>query len=223
MNIHTTIGHNNPPDDAQILIENLRERHNWLTERTEALCAAASKVPRITDADTAERVTTLIAQINAAAKAIDTSRQEEKAPHLANGRAVDTFFKTWSGPLNAAKSQATAKLTAWQVVEQRRKEQERQERARQEQAQNEQTQAAQNQPEQTQTATPPITTNTGQTATLRKVTTITIDDVAKIPVEFFRQYIAPEAIEKAARVALKNGVKEIAGITITETQQTIVR
>ena len=216
MNIHTTIGHNNPPDDAQILIDNLRERHNWLTERTEALCAAASKVPSITDADTAERVTTLIAQINAASKAIDTSRQEEKAPHLANGRTVDMFFKTWSGPLNAAKSQATAKLTAWQV-EQRRKEQERQERLRQEQ--NDQSQARQTQPK-TQT---PITTNTGQTATLRRVTTITIDDVEKIPATFFRQYIAPEAIEKAARAAIKAGVKDIPGITITETQQTIVR
>lgn len=175
-------------------------------------------MPEITDADTAERVTTLIAQINAAAKAIDSNRQEEKAPHLANGRTVDTFFKTWSGPLNAAKSQATAKLTAWQV-EQRRKEQERQERLRQEQAQNEQTQTAQT---QTKTQTP-ITTNTGQTATLRTVTTVTVDDVKKIPLEFFQHYVAPEAIEKAARAAIKAGVKDIPGITITETQQTIVR
>lgn len=123
------IGHNEPPDPATILRDNLAEKHGDLAKRRDELLAACERVPETIDSDDAAgRVGDFLKQLGAAAKASEAARVAEKEPHLAAGRVVDGFFKAITDPLTKAKKGIEARLTTYlrqkEAEERRRREEE---------------------------------------------------------------------------------------------------
>lgn len=109
------IGHNNPPSDAEILRDRLADTYASLKGRADDLLGAASRVPEVIgDAETAARVTGFVKQVVACARAAETARVAEKAPFLAQGAAVDGFFKSIRAPLDDVKKVIEGRLTAFQ-------------------------------------------------------------------------------------------------------------
>lgn len=87
-------GHNEPPTDADALLERLREQHAPLIKRREELLGGIARSPvKIADEDTAGKAADFVdKQINAYLKAAKAVHETEKAPFLAAGRTVDSFW-----------------------------------------------------------------------------------------------------------------------------------
>lgn len=105
---------NDPPDPIAELRARLEESNRPLLDRAAELQAAAERIPEIDGDATAGKVSDFIKLISAAIKTSEAARVETKEPHLAAGRAVDTFFKTRvSDPLDTLKRTVERKLTAY--------------------------------------------------------------------------------------------------------------
>ena len=105
---------NNPPDELALLRERLEESNAPLLKRAEELLAAADRLPEIDGDATAGKVADYIKLVGAAIKTGETARTSAKEPHLAAGRAVDTFFKARvTDPLDALKRNVERRLTAY--------------------------------------------------------------------------------------------------------------
>jgi hypothetical protein len=96
------IGGNNPPkDDIEVLIAEIEERASPLIGRFKELVASAERAPlKCEDEDTAGKLSDLILQLNANSKSLDTKRTEEKAPFLARGNAVQSFFARYTDAIS---------------------------------------------------------------------------------------------------------------------------
>jgi hypothetical protein len=105
---------NNPPDPIAELRERLEDSNRPLLERAAELQAAAARMPEIDGDEAAGKVGDFIKLLSAAIKISEAARTEAKEPHLAAGRAVDTFFKARvSDPLDAIKRAVERKLTTY--------------------------------------------------------------------------------------------------------------
>jgi flagellin-like hook-associated protein FlgL len=109
------IGHNQPPADANPIIDRLGEDYAATVNRGQELLEAAERAPAtVEDEDAAEKVTDFIRQIGAAIKVTEAARIGEKEDYLEGGRTVDGFFKKILKPLADAKADITARLTVYQ-------------------------------------------------------------------------------------------------------------
>ena len=88
------IGHNQAP-----LSEVLPEETAALKKRTEDLIAAAGRA-KITDDETAGKLTALAVMVTKHVKLLDETRTARKKPFLEAGREVDEHFGTMIKPLN---------------------------------------------------------------------------------------------------------------------------
>ncbi|MBN9497825.1 MAG: hypothetical protein J0H39_13800 [Alphaproteobacteria bacterium] len=105
---------NNPPDPIADLRDRLAESNKPLLDRAAELQAAASRMPEITDDNSAGKVADFVKLVSAAIKNAEACRVDAKEPFLASGRIVDTFFKTSVvDPLGALKIATERKLTAY--------------------------------------------------------------------------------------------------------------
>lgn len=119
---------NNPPDDADPLIDRLREKYEALADEQADLELSASKLPKEvkTDAD----VIAVNAWVKAArelARKAEAARKDEKDHFLRQGQKVDGFFKReLSDPVldraRAIEARNTPYLTAKAAAEKARKE-----------------------------------------------------------------------------------------------------
>lgn len=106
-----TIGDNNPPSEAEIFQKNLADRNAAVLAATESLLASAAHAPQsCTDEDTAKKITTQIKLMTANIKLLDSTREVEKAPYLAAGNAVQSFFKERMETMTAAKAKVLKPL-----------------------------------------------------------------------------------------------------------------
>jgi hypothetical protein len=122
-------GHNEPPEDANPLVDRLNADHDGLLDRANDLVAALGRAPLEVDEDTAGTMADFIKQIAGCMKDLDKTRVGEKEPYLAGGRAVDAFFKVPADRLAQVKKEAEKRLSVYQ---RRKAEEER--RAREEEA-----------------------------------------------------------------------------------------
>jgi hypothetical protein len=100
------IGHNNPPAVAG--------DYTRLQNRLQELLDSAGRAPStIENEEQAEKCTNLTKMLKELAKAADTARVQEKAPHLDAGRAVDAFFSKISEPSTLAAKDMEKRLTAY--------------------------------------------------------------------------------------------------------------
>lgn len=133
-----TLGHNNPPSDESVFVDELTARHSDLLARRHQLMDAGERVPEtVESAEIAGKVADFIKQLTAHEKAADRARTEEKAPYLTRGKWTDAWFK---GPavdgIAALKKRVTDRLTAYQrrVAEEERRRREEEERRQREEA-----------------------------------------------------------------------------------------
>ena len=106
--------HNNPPNDAELLVEILTESTSEIRARHDQLIGALQRLPpKIEDDETAGKVGDFIKQIAACAKSFDTLREGKKEPYLTLGRTVDGFFKPYMERLQNAKTEALKPVTAY--------------------------------------------------------------------------------------------------------------
>ena len=119
-----TIGHNNPPTDAEILKSTLAESNADLLNRAAELIAAADRAPaKIEDEETEQKITAFLGSIAKCEKSFAGKRVAEKEPYLTLGRVVDGFFKNHMDALDKARRKVKPALDArllWKREEQRR-------------------------------------------------------------------------------------------------------
>lgn len=205
-----------------------------LRKRLDDLEAAFKRMPpAVGTEDTAAKVTTLIAQINACAKALEDARKKEKEPFDKGAKAVQGFFTPLLDRLKTVKDAATRRLDAWQ----RQKDAERRaeaERLRQEAAAQaakaqtaEEVEQATALAEQAKAADGPHQTRTeyGNVASTRKRWTFEVEDLAQVP----RGYLVIDgvAVNKAIHAATdkKTGACTLAipGLRIFQETSTVVK
>lgn len=105
-NAAPAIGHNNPPRTPdEILRDCLTMRAADILQNHANLVAAAQRAPlECKDEDTAEKMTSLIKLLADNKKALESARENEKAPFLSGGRTVDNFFKGYTEKLDNARA-----------------------------------------------------------------------------------------------------------------------
>ena len=122
------IGHNNPPNDAEILRETLEANNSDLIKRAEDLIAAAERAPTVIEDDaTKEKITDFLGSIAKCEKALEGKRVSEKEPYLTLGRVVDGFFKGHTDKLAKARAKVKPALDArllWEREQERKRLQE---------------------------------------------------------------------------------------------------
>jgi hypothetical protein len=105
-----------PEERAAIEIDAALEapRARWLE-----IQAGIERAPeKIEDETTAEKFTTLIAQLQALLKRIDRAHDDAKEPWLAAGRKVDAVSNVLYSTVDEKSRQMQARLTAYQVAKQ---------------------------------------------------------------------------------------------------------
>lgn len=114
MNTTPGLGHNLPPNDAELLRDQLKETNDDLLGRHSELLASIDRAPAIIEDDeTARRMTDLIKMVTSCSKSLDGKRIEAKEPYLTLGRAVDGFFNPLIDQLKRGKTKAEIILGTW--------------------------------------------------------------------------------------------------------------
>lgn len=240
-NDRLAIGGNRPPSPmtaAELPFYLAEENAGLLRRRTElveGLAAFLAKYPSIQTEDVAAGATENIELVRRALAAVEDRRQVAKAPYLAGGKAVDTWF----GAVEESLKQAVAPLRAAHRVfllakearerkaaeaEAARLAAEAAEAAAQAQQAGDAGEAAAafehaavvakhaEDAEQLAAGKPGPLTRTmgsyGSTSSLQEVPRFQIVDVRKVP----RQYCSPD--ERLIRAAVKSGVRVISGVRI---------
>ncbi len=220
------IGHNNPPAEDP-LIARLTEQNGDLMSKADQFGEACERCPDPVDKASAQKVTDFIKQIGQLVKALNSARTEAKAPYLDAGRKVDGFFNARKDALETALAPIKQKLNAYVAEEDHKR------RAAEEEARRAELEAARNaEPaspsfEATTPAPAPAKTQVrgeyGAVASARTVWEFEIEDASKIPVSVLRKYLTADAIEKAMRAAVRDGVRDVKGVRIFETTKAQVR
>lgn len=135
------IGGNQPPDDQEILRDQLREQNADIVKRAEALLAAGGRVPAVIDDDeTADTLSDFLArQVGTDSKGcigeLKARHTSAKKPFLEGGRVVDGFFGHMADPLKKMKKDLNGRLTDFdrrKAAEERRRREEEERLAREE-------------------------------------------------------------------------------------------
>lgn len=244
--------HNNPPTDAEVLFENLRERNKDILDRAAKLFEAESRLPEITDDETAGKVTDFIKMVNTCNKSLDGVRTTEKEPFLRGGQNVDQFFKTFTTGLTGLASRAKGQLDLFlqkRHLEEQKRLKEEADRKRQEAEalaalaaqtstisqelgdialeQAVQTEAVANVMSARAGASTglvsPMKSESGATASMRKSIEVEILSMNDLDLEALRMYLSPDDLLKAARAFVRAGGRELKGAKIYEKVQSVVR
>lgn len=119
------IGHNNPPNDAEILKATLADKNAEILQRAADLIAAADRAPdKIEDDETKGKITDFLGSIAKCEKALEGKRVAEKEPYLTLGRVVDGFFKNHMDALEKARRKVKPILDArlmWEREQERKR------------------------------------------------------------------------------------------------------
>lgn len=130
------IGGNNPPSDADVFEQKMREQYPETFSFAERLLKASDRIPtQVDDDDTAGKVSDFIKQVKSAQKSLDAARVEEKEVYVRGGRMVDGMFKNWTEKLKTLVNSAAEPLAEYQKKkedEERRRREEEAQRKREE-------------------------------------------------------------------------------------------
>lgn len=107
------IGHNQPPDDIELLRERLDAQTLDLQRRIDDLSSAEKRLPEVTDDASAGDAADFVKMATAAIKDADAKRVDAKEPFLKAGRAVDGFFKGLSDPLDGLRRRVEQRITVY--------------------------------------------------------------------------------------------------------------
>ena len=236
------IGGNNPPTDPFWLVKSevddlYQEAKNWLDGE------------KVSDPRTAEAIATLLNMLRDAGKKADEEFTKEKAPHLAAGRVVDDKWRPIKTMVKTATDACKKALGAWQAkvdeaqrahAEAARKLAEETRLAAEEAARKAQESAdlkaaeeaiaaaelarqAEIGAQSAENATPKVKNRAGKAIGLRTYYIPTLND----PVLAIRHFWPAhrdefsEVLTRLANEAIRSGVREIPGFTITEEKRSV--
>lgn len=246
----SALGHNNPPSDEELFLEDMASRHGEDLTKADELIAAALRLPVVDNPEAAEKVTLYIKQVTKQNSTLETSRKAEVEPHLAKQRKVNDFFKAVQEKLDAAKRQASKALNDYVQEEDRKRRAKLAEEAAAAQkkadelaaqAATEQNAGADELAETTlkqaikadnqaarftkasNTSAAGVRAEGGVTASLRKEWKGTITDLAALDLEKLRPYIGQDALQTALNKFVREGGRECAGAVIDEQVSSVVR
>jgi len=217
------IGHNEPPDEAELLQAELEATTKDIAKRIDELVAGAGRVPDIKDEDTAAKVTTLMGQIQKASKDLEAMRREARQPLNQKLGHIKEFFDGLSFRLAKAKGYAQPKQTAWlkQKEEERRAKEAEARKKIEEAAAKGDHDAVAKTVDVAQALAEPIRQRDdyGQTTSLRKRWTFEENEgeFDKIP----HAYLKLDSAK--VRKAISAGVREIPGLTIFQVESAVTR
>tara|TARA_Y100000310_G_scaffold219805_1_gene221224 strand:+ start:1450 stop:2232 length:783 start_codon:yes stop_codon:yes gene_type:complete len=109
-----SLGHNEPPLDAEPIKDRLTEDHADLLKRRQELVDAQERVPACDTPEAAAKIGDYIKQLSSCMKDADGRRVKEKEPYLEGGRRVDGFFKDVKESLEKIKAKCGKALTEYQ-------------------------------------------------------------------------------------------------------------
>lgn len=128
-----TLGHNNPPDDAEIIMDGLRTKYAEAESRFCELVASANRAPAdCRDDITAAKISDLVKLLNSHRKHLDNARAAEKEPYRKKADAVHSWFIMRIDGIDAMVAKLKKPLGTYlqaKADEERRKAREEQERA----------------------------------------------------------------------------------------------
>jgi hypothetical protein len=245
------LGHNEPPDDIEILRSNLAETNGDLTDRRDELMASVERMPAtVEDDEMAGKFADQIKLFTACTKAAEDRRKTTKEPFLASGKLVDAFFKGIGDPLGKAKKDIEGRLHTFNVAkaaEEKRRRDEEERQAREEAAQREREMAERAEADQAteadldeavaaedraQQATEDASANAadmsrtrgeyGAVSSLRTTWAGEITDARTLDLDALRPHLSLDAMQKAVNAYVRTGARELRGARIYEKQSTVV-
>jgi len=236
-------GHNLPADPVEALRLQLTDRNADLIARRDELLAGVDRAPeKIEDEDMSRKVTDFAKQVKTARKTGESRRKDDKEPHLEAGRTVDGFYKAEiTDPLDKAVKTLESRLTVYQrtkmEAERRRREEEARKAAEEAKAREEALQteedldsaiAAEEQAKEAERATQAKPAELGQVRGDYGVSSMranwTFEITGPVDLEVLRPYFTQDAIDKAIRAAIKDGVRDpaIRGVRIFKDFKAVV-
>lgn len=112
------LGHNQGPDPAVLLREQLEQSHADLLARKDDLLAGGTRLPAACeDADTAAKLSDFIKACTAYTKNSEATRLAANEPYRLLIRTIDGFFKAESDKVDALKTKMGGMLTVYQRAE----------------------------------------------------------------------------------------------------------
>ena len=208
---------------------------------------------RIDDKETAGKAGDYIKQLTGCIKKLEAERVSEKEPFLSMGRAVDGFFKVYTESLSAAKARAEKPLSDYLrrvADEERRARQAEADRLRKEaeeqaaaaqvfesakmqpiadkamdEAVNTEMRAA-NMAKAAEAKPAHLAQSRGASGSLSSLRTRWVGEIIDrdaLDLEKLRQHIPLEALQKAVNSLVAAGGRELAGATIYEKSEAVVR
>lgn len=112
---NATIGHNNPPTDAEILKDYLKNNNAEILEEAENIEVEKEFLPNpVTTDDAAIKITDFIKRVNDCNKKLEAAREANKAPYFQAGKTVDAFFKEYKSKLEGTSVDLKKPLLSFQ-------------------------------------------------------------------------------------------------------------
>lgn len=245
------IGHNKPPSDAEILSQQMWEKHKELLD--EAVELSKLQPVAVEDDDADAKVSDTIKKVKGIQRKVEDIRKAEKDFYFRKGQTIDTFFNDFKGVLEATIGLIQKPLTEYKIKkddeerarlakesERLRKEAEEQAAlaALQEKAKLVETadktlegavelqvQAAETAREAVNAKSNDLTRVSGLTSTSSLSTKWEgqITDVSKIDLEKLRPYIKLADLQTALNAFVRAGGRECAGAEIYQSRKTAIR
>ncbi|PWC81282.1 hypothetical protein [Azospirillum sp. TSH64] len=111
------IGHNNPPTDEELLLDELDSAMFAHRQRAAELAASCERAPEaVFDLETATKSILLAAQIGAFLSKVEAERKDRKDPILKHAATIDGFFKALVGDLEASRDAVLERIADYQTV-----------------------------------------------------------------------------------------------------------
>lgn len=249
MNYQATIGHNNPPSETEVLQQRLAE--NYTKEAGEYERLAGRDIPDTIDTDEqAGKITEYIKAVNNLKRTFTDAHKKEKAVYLECGRIVDNWKKGYEEKCQKLVSAASVPLQAFldkKAAEERQRQLEIARKAREE-ADRLAAEAAAHEAEgindtandlmnaaveadskadmiqgSALQARAKARSETGFSASQRKVWVGEVESLAAIDLEKLRPFLSEQAIQTAINAFVRDGGRELRGVNIYQKTTVQVR
>lgn len=131
------LGDNTPPADAamQAIMDRLEADYAALVNTCTQMCDSATELPAVIEtSEQLAKFAATVQEFRELAKRVESTREQEKAPYLAGGRAVDGFFFRLSDAVLKSQAAVNSIITTFkqrQLAEERERLRREQEQARQ--------------------------------------------------------------------------------------------
>lgn len=106
------LGHNNPPNDADLLIKQLNESYQDWQKRVDDMVAGVERMGDVT-ADNCEQAVAFAKQFKLVSDDVENLKKNEKSQYDVAGKVVGNFFGAMTEKMEAARQTVLERLTSY--------------------------------------------------------------------------------------------------------------